>query len=93
MTRYMMTLMSFMPSDMQRYVKLPHKGNDEMGQADAGDNEAKLMTGSNPEWVRTRDPMIIGPAPYRWITAPASFHTKGVAVNMGTCDTKNHHQV
>ena len=29
-----------------------------MGQADAGDNEAKLMTKLSPEWVRTSDPVI-----------------------------------
>ena len=43
-----------------------------MGQADAGDNEAKLMTKHVPEWVRTSDPVIRSPARYRWTTAPAS---------------------
>ena len=43
-----------------------------LGQADAGDNEAKLMTKLAPEWVRTRDPVIRSPARYRWTTAPAS---------------------
>ena len=42
-----------------------------MGQADAGDNEAKLMTKLAPEWVRTSDPVIRSPARYRWTTAPA----------------------
>ena len=43
-----------------------------MGQADAGDNEAKLMTKLAPEWVRTSDPVIRSPARYRWTTAPAT---------------------
>ena len=42
-----------------------------LGQADAGDNEAKLMTKLAPEWVRTSDPVIRIPARYRWTTAPA----------------------
>ena len=42
-----------------------------MGQADAGDNEAKLITKLAPEWVRTSDPVIRSPARYRWTTAPA----------------------
>ena len=42
-----------------------------LGQADAGDNEAKLMTKLAPEWVRTIDPVIRSPARYRWTTAPA----------------------
>ena len=41
-----------------------------LGQADAGDNEAKLMTKLAPEWVRTSDPVIRSPA--RWTTAPAN---------------------
>ena len=44
-----------------------------LGQADAGDNEAKLMTKLAPEWVRTSDPVIRSPARYRWTTAPASI--------------------
>ena len=44
-----------------------------LGQADAGDNEAKLMTKFAPEWVRTRDPVIRSPARYRWTTAPAQY--------------------
>ena len=36
------------------------------GEADAGDNEAKLMTKLSPEWVRTSDPVIRSPAPYHW---------------------------
>ena len=42
-----------------------------LGQADAGDNEAKLKTKLAPEWVRTSDPVIRSPARYRWTTAPA----------------------
>ena len=42
-----------------------------LGQADAGDNEAKLMTKLAPEWVRTSDPVIRSPGRYRWTTAPA----------------------
>ena len=42
-----------------------------LGQADPGDNEAKLMTKLAPEWVRTSDPVIRSPARYRWTTAPA----------------------
>ena len=42
-----------------------------LGQADAGDNEAKLMTKLAPKWVRTSDPVIRSPARYRWTTAPA----------------------
>ena len=41
-----------------------------LGQAVAGDNEAKLMT--KLEWVRTSDPVIRSPARYRWTTAPAT---------------------
>ena len=44
-----------------------------MGQADAGDNEAKLMTKLAPEWVRTSDPVVRSPARYRWTTAPADW--------------------
>ena len=29
-----------------------------LGRADAGDNEAKLMTKLAPQWVRTSDPVI-----------------------------------
>ena len=36
-----------------------------LGQADAGDNEAKLITKLAPEWVRTSDPVIRSPARYR----------------------------
>ena len=42
-----------------------------LGQADPGDNEAKLMTKLAPKWVRTSDPVIRSPARYRWTTAPA----------------------
>ena len=44
-------------------------------QADAGDNEAKLITKLAPEWVRTSDPVIRSPARYRWSTAPAPSFT------------------
>ena len=47
-----------------------------LGQADAGDNEAKLMTKLAPEWVRTSDPVIRSPARYRWTTAPAPWANK-----------------
>ena len=40
-----------------------------LSQADAGDNEAKLIMKLAPEWVRTSDPVIRGPARYRWTTA------------------------
>ena len=43
-----------------------------LGQAGAGDNEAKLMTKIAPEWVRITDPVIRSPARYRWTTAPAT---------------------
>ena len=48
-----------------------HIGQAKLGQADAGENEAKLMTKPAPEWVRTSDPVIRSPARYRWTTAPA----------------------
>ena len=48
-------------------------GQAKLGQADAGDNEAKLMTKLAPEWVRTDDPVIRSPARYRWTTAPAIY--------------------
>ena len=56
-----------------------------LGQADAGDNEAKLMTKLAPEWVRTSEPVIRSPALYRWTTAPAlfSFDTSCLFI----CDT------
>ena len=47
-----------------------------MGQGDAGDNEAKLMTKLAPEWVRTIDPVIRSPARYRWTTAPAVYEIR-----------------
>ena len=50
-----------------------HIAKAKLGQADAGDNEAKLMTKLAPEWVRTSDPVIRSPARYRWTTAPASY--------------------
>ena len=48
-----------------------------LGQADAGDNEAKLMTKLAPEWVQTSDPVIRSPARYRWTTAPAGLNLEG----------------
>ena len=48
-----------------------------LAQADAGDNEAKLMTKLAPEWVRTSDPVIRSPAHYRWTTAPAATWIEG----------------
>ena len=48
-----------------------HTVKAKLGQADAGDNEAKLMTKLAPDWVRTSDPVIRRPARYRWPTAPA----------------------
>ena len=51
-----------------------HIAQAKLGQADAGDNEAKLMTKLAPEWVRTSDPVIRSPARYRWTTAPAVIH-------------------
>ena len=56
------------------YASFVHIVYAKLGQADAGDNEAKLMTKFAPEWVRTSDPVIRSPACYRWTTAPAS-HT------------------
>ena len=48
-----------------------HIAKAKLGQADAGDNEAKLMTKLAPELVRISDPVIRSPARYRWTTAPA----------------------
>ena len=50
-----------------------HIVNAKLGQADAGDNDVKLMTKHAPEWVRTRDPVIRSPARYRWIMAPPQY--------------------
>ena len=36
------------------------------------------MTKLAPEWVRTDDPVIRSPERYRWTTAPASDHGKGI---------------
>ena len=52
------------------YASFVHIVLAKLGQADAGDNEAKLMTKLAPEWVRTSDPVIRSPARYRWTTAP-----------------------
>ena len=48
------------------YASFVHIAYAKLGQADAGDNEAKLMTKLAPEWVRTSDPVIRSPARYRW---------------------------
>ena len=53
------------------YASFVHIVEARLGQADAGDNEAKLTTKLAPEWVRTSDPVIRSPARYRWTTAPA----------------------
>ena len=53
------------------YASFVHIVKAKLGQADAGDNEAKLMTKLAAEWVRTNDPVIRSPARYRWTTAPA----------------------
>ena len=52
------------------YASFVHIAWAKLGQADAGDNEAKLMTKLAPEWVRTSDPVIRTSARYRWTTAP-----------------------
>ena len=50
-----------------------------MGQARAGDDEVKFMKHA-PEWVRTSDSVIRGPARYIWTSslliyyAPATRH-------------------
>ena len=51
-----------------------------MGQADAGDNEAKVLTKLAPEWVRTSDPVIRSQARYRWTTAPAGLCMKDIII-------------
>ena len=53
-------------------VPWPHTLVYVLGQVDAGDNKAKLMTKLAPEWVRTSDPEIRSPVRYRWTTAPAT---------------------
>ena len=55
------------------YASFVHIVYAKLGQADDGDNEAKLMTKLSPEWVRTSDPVIRSPARYRWTTAPADL--------------------
>ena len=47
-----------------------------LGQADAGDNEVKLMTKLAPEWIRTSDPVIRSRARYRWTMVTALFNTQ-----------------
>ena len=56
-----------------------HIAKAKLGQADAGDNEAKLITKLAPEWVRTSDPVIRSPAHYRWTTAPA-YNGHGIGI-------------
>ena len=56
-----------------------------LGQADAGDNEAKLLTKLAPEWVRTSDPVIRSPARYRWTTAPAHEHVQDESMGESEC--------
>ena len=51
---------------MVLYASFLHIVYAKLGQADAGDNEAKLMTKLAPEWVRISDPVIKSPARYRW---------------------------
>ena len=53
-----------------------------LGQADAGDNEAKLITKLAPEWVRTSDPVIRSPARYRWTTAPAQYSLRRSQIDL-----------
>ena len=53
------------------YASFVHIVQAKLGQADTGDNEAKLMTKLAPEQVRTSDPEIRSPTRYRWTTAPA----------------------
>ena len=55
-----------------------------LGQADAGDNKAKLMTKLSPDWVRTSDLVISSPARYLPLdTAPAenTHREDGVNIN------------
>ena len=54
------------------YASFVHIVKAKLGQADAGDNEAKLMTKLAREWVRTSDPVIRSPARNRSTTAPAN---------------------
>ena len=66
-----------------------------LNQADAGDNEAKLMTKRAPEWVRTSDPVIRSPARYRWTTPPPcgsgritifpAIHLRVTRINAHSC--------
>ena len=53
-----------------------------LGQAEARDNEAKLMMKLAPEWVRTSDPVIRSPARNRWTTTPASKDDRCAAVQL-----------
>ena len=63
------------------YASFVHIVEAKLGQADPGDNEAKLMTKLAPEWVRTSNPVIRSPARYRWTTAPALYVLKVGIVN------------
>ena len=56
------------------YASFVHIVLAKLGQGDAGDNEAKLMTKLAPEWVRSRDPVIRSPERYCWTTAPAQMN-------------------
>ena len=52
------------------YVSFVHIVWAKLGQADAGDNETKLIMKLAHEWFRTSEPVIISPARYRWTMAP-----------------------
>ena len=39
-------------------------------QADAGNNEAKVMMKHAPEWILTSDPVLRIPKHYMWTTGP-----------------------
>ena len=58
------------------YASFVHIVEAILGQADAGDNEVKLIMKLAPGWVRTSDPVIRSPARYRWTTAPTSVFLK-----------------
>ena len=40
------------------------------------------MTKLAPEWVRTSDPVIRSPVPYRWTTAPAEGSRGKTAIEL-----------
>ena len=58
------------------YASFMHIVEAILGQADARDNEAKLMTKLAPEWVGTTDPVIRSPARYRCLRRPPSIAKK-----------------